>query len=439
MRAILHSIVGAASRPVRFWVAALVIVASVILVSILAIPERVSVDGILYISSAKSFFSDDFASTYAWFREPGYPFFLAVVHLIGNAGVLVVIAQAFCLGISAFIGLYVALRSLGRTTVPLGTLLLMEAFALNPMYLIYAALFLQQAQLTLQLALVALFVSWAFRRPAWLPAWALVAFTVLNYVLCIWTSIGWIYLALLPTALVIVVTLWKAFRGTRVLRRPRVSALAVVAASIIAVLAVYGSGLAIYSGWSAIRTANSAAAVGIPTTVIKPLDAVPYIPTPYQMGQRYLALMHIGTVNLYVEENSLFLQDQLIRGYPHSEYDTAYDSPPYSTFARDYFVLTDPVPALFRPYSIVARVAGVLYAGVYVSSFLVLVGLILRRKWELLAVALVPFYFLGVYAASGSPIDRYGVPGYPLAAAAVAVTIAAVLGWFTRRWATRKA
>jgi len=404
-----------------------------ILVSVLAIPLRVTVDGILYISSARSFFTDDFAKTYAWFREPGYPVFLAVVHMFGDAGFLLIIAQAFCLGAAAFIGVYCAVRALGRERASLGLVALVTILILNPMYLIYSALVLQQAQFALQLAFLALALSWAIRRPAWLSPWVLIIGTIVNYVLSVWTSIGWIYLALLPAAAVLVVTVWKMVRSRRALGRRAIAVFLVAALSLATVVGVYSLGLSVYGVWTAIRDTYSAAATGIPTSVISP-QAIPGIPTFQAEILRLLSLMHIGTVGDYVYENSLFLQDQLIRGWPHAEFDTALDRPPYSSFAAGYFTLTDPVPFFFRPLSLLARIASPAYAAVYLGALVALVVIAMRRKWELIVIMILPFYFIAVYAASNSPIDRYGVPGYPLAAVAVGVVISAGLNKLVRRW-----
>lgn len=425
-----------ATRDTPWWVAALTVIGLPVLVSALAIPMRVTVDGILYISSARSIFTDNFAETYAWFREPGYPVFLAAVHLFGGAGFALVIVQALCLCTAAFIGVYCAVRALGRERASVGLVVLVTVLVLNPMYLIYSALVLQQALFALQLALFALALSWAIRPVRRLSPWVLLAGTAVNYVLCVWTSVGWIYLGLLPTAAVLVLVVGRAV-GARVSRRGLLAAAAVLVSMVVAVGAVYALGLTVYGLWTSFRDAHAAAATDIPTSVISP-QAIPGIPTVQVEILRMLALMHIGTVGDYVYENLLFLQDQLLRGYPHAEFDTAFVKAPYSEFALGYFQLTDPVQFLFRPYSIAARIASPLYALVWAGGILSIVVAVARSKWQLLVFMLLPFSYVAVYALSNSPIDRYGVPAYALVAVSVSVVVAAGANRVVRRIERRK-
>ena len=50
-------------------------------------------------------------------------------------------------------------------------------------------------------------LSWAIRTPSSLSRWVLLAATLANYARCIWTSIGWTYLALLPVTAVVAITI----------------------------------------------------------------------------------------------------------------------------------------------------------------------------------------------------------------------------------------
>jgi hypothetical protein len=55
----------------------------------------VSVDGALYLASAKSFFEDQMPFQYHWIREPLFPVFLRAVHvLFGNSDLVFTIAQS---------------------------------------------------------------------------------------------------------------------------------------------------------------------------------------------------------------------------------------------------------------------------------------------------------------------------------------------------------
>lgn len=58
------------------------------IVSFFVTPEQISFDGHLYLSSAKSIFSDDFSAYYHLMREPLYPVLIKVIMSIGNLRLL---------------------------------------------------------------------------------------------------------------------------------------------------------------------------------------------------------------------------------------------------------------------------------------------------------------------------------------------------------------
>jgi hypothetical protein len=81
---------------VSFRVASLWIIIPTIVVACIAVPFKVTVDGILYLSSAKSLFKRAFRTDYVWFREPGYPLFLRAIHFLGNDGMYITLIQSAC-------------------------------------------------------------------------------------------------------------------------------------------------------------------------------------------------------------------------------------------------------------------------------------------------------------------------------------------------------
>ena len=426
-----RNVVGLLWRTMNYRTAAFLIVGIVTIVSVVAVPLKVTVDGVLYISSAKSLFKSDFATNYVWYREPGYPLFLKALHYLGNDGLFVVAAQAICLGLASFIALYAVRRMLRQTNVTVAQVILTVLLTLNPMYLIYSALVLQQALFTLQLALCALGVVWALRRPAWLSRSALLILVALNYFVAIWTSIGWLYLGLVPVTLTIVLCLWpetlrQLQKATTLLWRSLAGFL--LAVGIVALCAlVYVVGLQAYSGWDAVKAPylRNAQVAG---AVIEPLSSVPYIPTVQEMTSRMFALMHIGTISPYTQENDLFLRQQMLPDWAFSQWDTKFIAEPYSSYADGYFSLPNPSDVL---HNVIAKNSGsapTLYSAAFVGFLLALALALVRRKWGLLLVLSTPLAFIAVYAASNSPIDRYGIPAYPWAVASVGV----LLTWLGR-------
>lgn len=133
--------------------------------------------------------------------------------------------------------------------------------------------------------------------------------------------------------------------------------------------------------------------------------------------------MGIGLQEPYIYENKLFLDQQMRLIWPVSEWDTAYVSKPYSDFAEGYFSLTNPNIFAHRAMSFSSEFAFNAYRMIFVLSFATILWSIFKRKWLFIAIQLLPIYYIFVYAASNSPIDRYGVPAFAFAAASVGVLI----------------
>ncbi len=410
-------------KPVAYRFIFIVIVGVTVLVGCVAVPYKATVDGIVYISSAKSLFSDHFAVDYAWFREPGYPLLLRIIHFFGNSGIFIVLVQSLCLGVATFLALYATRRALGRGRPSTAVVFFVIVLSLNPIYMIYSALVLQQALFSLQLAFFALSVAWALRLPVRLNRWALIALVLANYFIAIWTSIGWLYLGLLPVVAVIaivfshnVVSLFTRVRGG--LRKTAVVALSAVA--VIAIFAgVYVSGLQVYSGWQDIKDPYLKTAV-VPGAVIQPLSGPPALPPVWPLIQRMFALMNMGTIQHYPSENALFMKQQMRVDYAIGQYDTAYVGKPFAQYAKHWFTVPDPSNQVHQVYSWTAPNAPIVYSGTFIAYLLVLLLSLVRRRWGSFLVLAVPLSFLAVYALSNSPIDRYGVPAYPWAVAALA-------------------
>lgn len=422
------------TRGVGFRWAAATILGIVTAASVTAVPLKVTVDGILYLSSAKALFKSEFATDYAWFREPGYPIFLKSIHYFGDDGIFIVVAQALCLALATFIALYVVRRALGHSNVTVWQVIVTVLLTLNPMFLIYSGLVLQQALFALQLALFALGVLWAMSRyrPRRLSRPVLVALVTVNYLSSIWTSIGWLYLALVPVTITVILCYWPAVRG--VLRRAVtlpwkvVGGLVVAVAAVALCILVYAVGLQSYKGWESIKAPylNSST---VPDAVIEPLQSVPRIPTLGEMTERMLALAHIGTIEPYTHENDLFLRQQMLPDWAYSQWDTKYVLKPYTTYARGYISMPNPSDIVHNVFAKNSAWAPTLYSTAFVGFPLLMLLALIRRKWGLLLVFSVPLAFLAVYAASNSPIDRYGIPSYPWAIASIVILLSWLGEW----------
>ena len=394
-------------------------------VAMLAVPTKVSVDGIYYVLGAKTLFTPEFATLYPLFREPGYPAFLTFVHLFSGASLVVVAAQAALLAFAGFTGLYVLHRALGYTSITRYVLAIALVLMLNPMFLGYSGHLMQQAFFTGLLACFAVLVEWARKLPDRMRRWQVVALLfVLNFVAA-WSSVGWLYLGLFATALalslIFVPMVTRRFRHRIVQVFSGVMLVAVLAGSTVVI------DRAMYAGWERLRDAQTATNDQASVT-LKPLESTPTLPSVVDVVPLYGTLMGIGVREPYPKENDQFLAEQMRWRFFHSEWDTAYVREPYTSAALGYFALDDPSVVAHTLYAFASfplgdnvPVAGMAYSLVMLLGHVVLIVALVRRQWFVFALLMIPVSWLGVYALSNTPIDRYGIPAYPLFVGAVAL------------------
>lgn len=387
------------------------------------IPLLATIDGIVYVANAKSILTPDFQEIYTLYREPGYPLFLKGVHFWGDAGVLLVLTQAALLASAGIMAFYSITRLMGRAQATRWELGLLWVFLANPMFLGYSGTILQQALFTFQLAGFALLLSWSILRPPKISTLLIFALTVVWYITGVATSIGWIYLGLLPvsaTFFMLVLPQIKKLASNKSIARFFVAILVVVSIPL-AIFLAYVIGRQTYQAWDDFKRPyiSQQQTDGY---VIKPLESIPNISTPSDIANRTLSLMNMVTIDPYVKENDSFMKIQMRRQSPSSSWDSAWEKEPQASYALNYFVITNPGELLHNGYARLATVAPTWYQGSFIVMWLLSIGLLIRRKWrELSVLVLVPINFLLVYAASNSPIDRYGIPTYVFATAAVVI------------------
>lgn len=394
-------------------------------VSVLAIPTQITVDGIFYVASAKALFSPDFAYYYIWYREPGYPLFLKAIHLLGNSALYVQAIQALCMGLAVWMLLYAFRRSLGHDNVTRLQIGLAIVFMFNPMYFTYSGNFLQQALFCLILATFAVFVEWSRKLPKNLSDVKLGLFALILYVMGILTSIGWLYLSLFPL-LLIWANMVRRSVARRISSRPPRSRMLTWVLSVLSVIALlatsYGVGRATYAGWEAYKAPYAAQAT-YDTTVVAPLETVPTLHDPVYIATRFLALMDIGHIDQYEPQNEIFSEAAMRLRFVKSEYDTAYVNLPTTDYAPGYFALSDPSIIAHTIFAIFAPASQLAYKAMYALFALLALLLLWKRRWGALALALIPMSFIFIHAANNTPVDRYGIPGFTFAIALSAIFI----------------
>lgn len=415
-------------RKISFKLATLTIVMAVTFMAYLTIPLKVTVDGVNYISSAKALFTQDISSKYVWYREPGYPLFIKLIHGLSEDGSLLVVCQGLCLGIAAAICFFLVRRSQGQVHTNPFEILIAIVLVLNPAFLIYSGLVLQQALFSLILSCFALltFFSVTTDISKKLRVLLILLTTIMLYITAITTSIGWIYLGLFPAVSVFVILSVKKLKSFPIFRITRHGILLWIVTSLIIsaalILTTYKIGISTYGTWERYKQSNIPASFSMPN-VIAPLETVPYIPTPVEISSRMLSIMSIGLQEHYTYENKLFLDQQMRRIWPLSEWDTAYISHPYSDYASGYISLTNPNKLAHDIYSYFSKYAINAYRVTFLASLITFIWSMIKKQWLVVGVQLFPLYFIFVYAASNSPIDRYGIPAFPFAAASTGLLI----------------
>lgn len=415
-------------RSVSWWLTttsfkrSFIVILSVIpAVAVLCVPPQVTVDGIFYVSSAKSLFSKQFAHLYTWYREPGYPLFLRAIHLFGDSALLVVLAQGLCIAAGIAIVTYVSRRALGFHSVTRIQLAVTLIFACNPIFIMYAGNFLQQAFFCLLISGFALIVEWSRKLPTFLTTTKLILIAVGLYMVSILTSIGWLYFGLIPlwiSAFVLFQKKWK-------LKKLKLSAKSFTlkaAVVLIAFASIYGLGRITYAGWETFKlpyTENLEAR----TYVVKPLEKLPIIPDPIYLGSRMLAVMDFIHVEPYEPQNEIFLGASMTKGDPKADYDGAYINKPYSTYAYGYFSMENPSIIGHSVITLFSPIASTLYKVLFAVFIFFSAFIAIKRNWATLFILSVPWSFIFIHAANGTPVDRYGIPTYIFAVVYSALSI----------------
>ena len=423
-------------KELRYKVAAPVFIVSLALFASAVIPLLVTIDGIIYVANAKSILTSDFAEIYTLYREPGYPLFLKGIHFWGDAGVLIVLTQAALLAAAGLIAFYSLSRLLHKGRPRRWQLFLLWVFLANPMFLCYSGTILQQALFTFQLAGFGLLLSWAIKTPQQLPKWIIALLGVTWYVVGVATSIGWMYLALLPLSATLFLLVFRMlkFRVSKFSSNRFINIAFAIIAIPVVLVATYSIGRQTYQVWDDFKKPyiSESKHNGY---VIKPLSSIPSISTPSDIANRTLSLMNMVTIKPYVKENDSFMGIQMRRQSPSSSWDSAWEGEPQASYALNYFVITNPGEILHNGYARLALIAPWWYQGSFVVMWLLSLGLFIARRWKPLSVLLlIPINFLLVYAASNSPIDRYGIPTYAFAAASIVISI----NWFIQKITTQK-
>lgn len=422
-------VAGWLNKELRYKISAPIFIVSLALFASAVIPLLVTIDGIVYVANAKSILTPDFADIYTLYREPGYPLFLKGIHFWGDAGVLLVLAQSALLAGAGLMAFYSITRLMALPQPRHWHLIVLWIFLANPMFLGYSGTVLQQALFTFQLAGFAILLSWAINTPSQIPKWVIAILGILWYILGVATSIGWMYLALLPlsaTLFLLVQPSVVRWAGKFTPKKFVQFVISVCAIPLILV-ATYSLGRQTYQAWEDFKKPYISQSKD-DGYVIKPLETVPGIPTPSYLAVRVLSLMNMTVLDPYEKENDLFMGIQMRRQSPSSSWDSAWEGEPQASYALNYFVITNPGEILHNGYARLAAIAPWWYQGSFVVMWLLTIGLLVFRRWKPLAIfVLVPINFLLVYAASNSPIDRYGIPSWSFAASAVIIALSLVI------------
>lgn len=410
-----------------FFRAVLILISSSVTIAILCIPFAATVDGIVYISNAKSLFTPDFQEEYTFYREPIYPLLLKLIHVAGDSVVLVILFQAVLLSLGTGLAL-IALKLITRSnTISFFELVIICLGTWSPYYLSFSGAVLQQALFVFELAVYGLILGFSFQNLITRKRILLLGITLVWLFITTWSSVGWIYLGAVPTALIVVVNFAKTFK---------INYYKIVGKSLVFILFTIGLLMALFlgrlsfSGWETIKSENSQLTTK-PTEVIKPVDGIPTIDMDFKSNmERLSALIGIGERDIYVSEQRLIVQKiQFSGSWPRFYYDSVWQKKNLGDYPAGYFSVANPGYKFSEWYGANLQISNWSYSLVFLLSGAAIIWSLFKRNWSIIAYSFIPISFILVYLASNTPIDRYGLPAYPFALALISVSASTLCRW----------
>jgi len=388
------------------------------------IPLKVTVDGHLYMSSARALFTDKMVSNYYFIREPFFPFMLKIIKFFfGNNDLGVIAVQASLLSGSLVIVAFIVLDTLKIKKINIFLSILFIVFSLNPFFLMFSGLILQQSLFTFSLTLLSLCIHLGFVAKQKVHQLYIFIFLILIQITNILIAKQFFVMNLVTMIVLIYVFYYK---NSQLLpnptKEPKSRYFLLLLVSIL-------FQFAIYSVWDNFKDSTTKAG-GTSDSFFSDYRYLPPSPvnglTTYL--DNFLALGHVGTSNEFqFSELTIYLEFMFHPNYRCGAYDS-FEMLPYTDDSNKYLNLNcrsfhlQQFYVKFFPLFEFFYVAGYLFA---ITTYMLIP--IIRSVRRLFLVFLPYIVFLTLYTYLIAGIDRYGVSVYPFTVGMILLSVLSLL------------
>jgi hypothetical protein len=402
--------------------------AVVLCATIVSFPLVVSVDGFHFLNSAEALFSPDFAENYAWFREPGYPFFLKSLHSIfGSSDLVLTLVQGAAL-VTALIVTARAFKIGLFTTRKLQTSFLALGLV-NPVFLGYSSMVFRQALFTCLLGILTYLVSIGLRRDGSGGVRALF-WSLIVIGIGVSLSISFLFIGIVP--LVILAARWAIGLRDRLGGKFQSRKLVALLGLVTFVVSIVWSSVFIWSQVSnEVKEGSKKAPEGV-FSLWESVDGAFDLGLSQYAGQFVFmsrATLMLGPTDNVggISENELWTRWQLDPENLCGSWDGIFGSD--ANRARSY--ITSSCRSFYgqRMMSALRKPGLTFYKVCSIAFILFPLYLIMRRRWAALVTLATPLWFLLLYAARDYSNDRYGIPLYPVGLVALGTMVQDVFDW----------
>lgn len=394
--------------------------------SMLIVPLKVTVDGRLYLSSARALFTDKMDTHYYWVREPFYPLLLRFIReLFGNSDLGLIFVQGSLLGSSIVFCLYAFSLLLNIKEINFIYIGLIYFFALNPFILGMTGLVLQQVIFTFYLSAITLVFSLTYINGFKLSYFSIL---LIIFFISILTSIAFLLLFIPFYLTFFVLVLFNSEIKNISKVKNVISFFKKLTLAVLGTATMYLSGFVTLRLWSIFKNSNSPKS-SLPTelftpeqinnTIVEATTSLSLLSLLVEQSQRYIknffSLFHFTESEAFpFYELTIYTNFQFNPGWICGAYDE-FEEKPYSSFGFGYFAgncRSEYLNSLIFPH---LSFFDFLYTLIMIFIIAATLVFILTKK-RFVFYALIPQYTLiFAYTLADAGLDRYGYSIIPIA------------------------
>lgn len=398
--------------------------------SLLVVPLKITVDGSLYISSAKSLYSMEIIENYHWVREPIYPMLLRFINdTFGSSDLGIIFIQSIFLMSATILVVFIFFEYFNITKFSLFSAGILFVLLINPYYLLFSGLPLQQSLFAFYLALYLATIRYAQEITLYSQLILFHISFVALFLITIMTSPAFFYLGIF---VFLINTLFITTTFIRVDKRLKFFVVAII--TVFMTLLVFAIGATTNKIWNDIKSSytvkqnvesvedfthplDMSVADVILDGDINPINAIP------AYGKRLGALLHFNRDDTWpFSELEIYSELMLFSGWRCGAVDPFF-SEPYATYSKDYFTSNCRSEELHKQYSKIRILNPYIYWLSMISIFIIITISVIRKNTRFLSFFIIPGFFLFSYAFIDAGLDRYGIPIYPWAISATLISM----------------